>query len=199
MSHYETLGIKPDATPDEVKRAYRKKASENHPDRNDGDHSKMQMINKARDVLIDPRRRAEYDETGNVEGETPIEHRAAHTLAEFFAAALGADAPNLIIAVREMLKMQADECRRTARGAAGKRAKYLARREKIKTKAGHQNIVHGLIDAAVVDLDAVIVKAEETLEVNALAGKMADAYESTEEVDFIMPMRGAFFDMGFTR
>ncbi len=57
--------------------------------------------------------------------------------------------------------------------------------------------MHGLIDAAVVDLDALIAKAHEQLEVNALAGKMADDYESSEDVELIMPKyRNTTFSFG---
>lgn len=46
---WNTLGVPPTATVDQVKKAYRKLASQHHPDKNGGDTSMMQKINKARD------------------------------------------------------------------------------------------------------------------------------------------------------
>ena len=60
MSHYDTLGVSKTATPDEIKKAYRKLASQHHPDKG-GDTARFQEIQTAYDTLSDPNRRAEYD------------------------------------------------------------------------------------------------------------------------------------------
>ena len=60
MTYYEILGVSKTATPDEIKRAYRKMASQHHPDRG-GDTARFQTIQSAYDVLSDPQKRAEYD------------------------------------------------------------------------------------------------------------------------------------------
>jgi len=59
-NHYETLGVAKSATPDEIKKAYRKLASRHHPDKG-GDTAKFQEIQTAYDTLSDPNKRAEYD------------------------------------------------------------------------------------------------------------------------------------------
>jgi curved DNA-binding protein CbpA len=61
-NHYERLGVRPDVTPDELRRAYRRLALDAHPDRrDDGAPDAMAAINEAWNVLGDPQRRAEYD------------------------------------------------------------------------------------------------------------------------------------------
>lgn len=60
MSPYETLGIPPNSTAADAKRAYRKKASKAHPDRG-GEVADMQKLNKALAIVSDPARRAKYD------------------------------------------------------------------------------------------------------------------------------------------
>lgn len=58
--HYQTLGVSQTATQDEIKRAYRKLASTNHPDKG-GDTKKFQEIQSAYNVLGDEQKRVQYD------------------------------------------------------------------------------------------------------------------------------------------
>jgi curved DNA-binding protein CbpA len=53
MDYYSTLGVSRNASPEEIKRAYRKLAMKHHPDRG-GDQSTLQRINEAYDTLKDP-------------------------------------------------------------------------------------------------------------------------------------------------
>ena len=73
--YYEVLGIQKDASPDEVKRAYRKLAMKYHPDVNkdNPDAEKHFMeVNEAYEVLSDAKKRATYDQFGHqgVNGQT---------------------------------------------------------------------------------------------------------------------------------
>lgn len=58
--HYATLGVARTATPDEIKRAFRKLASQHHPDKG-GNTQKFQEIQAAYDTLGDAVKRADYD------------------------------------------------------------------------------------------------------------------------------------------
>lgn len=60
MTHYDTLGVAESASPDEIKKAYRKLANQHHPDKG-GDTNRFQQIQSAYDVLCDDHRRAQYD------------------------------------------------------------------------------------------------------------------------------------------
>lgn len=65
-NHYDTLGVRPDASVDEIRVAYRELARRHHPDRagasaGGADPSRMPAINRAWFVLSDPGRRAVYD------------------------------------------------------------------------------------------------------------------------------------------
>ena len=59
-NHYQTLGVDRGATPDEIKRAYRKLASINHPDKG-GDKARFQEIEQAYRTLSDPQLKAQHD------------------------------------------------------------------------------------------------------------------------------------------
>lgn len=65
--YYEVLEVSKTATPDEIKKAYRKKAIQYHPDRNPGDKNaeeKFKEAAEAYEVLSDPNKRSQYDQFG---------------------------------------------------------------------------------------------------------------------------------------
>jgi DnaJ-class molecular chaperone len=64
---YDILGLTRDATPDEVKKAYRKLAREHHPDKG-GDPEKFKKVQEAYETLSDPQKRANFDQFGSAEG-----------------------------------------------------------------------------------------------------------------------------------
>ncbi len=84
MNHYQVLGVPPNASPADIKSAYRKRSREAHPDKG-GDHEDMAAINRAYDVLGNPELRKRYDETGLSDRPTPIEAVARSILLDLFA------------------------------------------------------------------------------------------------------------------
>lgn len=62
--YYEVLGVGKSASPDEIKKAFRKLAIEHHPDRG-GDEAKFKEINEAYEVLKDDKKRQRYDQFGH--------------------------------------------------------------------------------------------------------------------------------------
>jgi molecular chaperone DnaJ len=68
--YYETLGVRKDASPDDLKKAFRHLARKYHPDLNKGSkeaEEKFKEINEAYQVLSDPRKKAQYDQVGHAE------------------------------------------------------------------------------------------------------------------------------------
>jgi len=74
-SLYDIIGCAPNASADEIKRAYRRKALELHPDRNQDDPlatEKFQQLGDAYEILKDPSKRERYDRFG-ISGDQPTE------------------------------------------------------------------------------------------------------------------------------
>jgi curved DNA-binding protein len=61
MNYYETLNVSKDATPEEIKKSYRKLVKEHHPDKTGGDDSKFKQISEAYETLSDPVKKEQYD------------------------------------------------------------------------------------------------------------------------------------------
>ena len=69
--YYKVLGVAKDAKPEDIKRAYRKLARENHPDQNPGNseaEKRFKEVSEANDVLSDAKKRKEYDEARSLFG-----------------------------------------------------------------------------------------------------------------------------------
>jgi molecular chaperone DnaJ len=65
MDYYKILGVDKGASQDEIKKAFRKKAHEYHPDKATGDEAKFKEANEAYQVLGDEKKRAQYDQFGS--------------------------------------------------------------------------------------------------------------------------------------
>jgi len=66
--YYEVLGVKKDASADEIKKAYRRVTKENHPDLHPGDKAaeeRFKEANEAYEVLSDDEKRKKYDQFGH--------------------------------------------------------------------------------------------------------------------------------------
>ncbi len=64
---YAVLGVAPNASADEIRKVYRSLAMRYHPDRNDAPAAEVRFksVSKAYEILSDPARRAEYDQSVN--------------------------------------------------------------------------------------------------------------------------------------
>lgn len=74
-TYYDILGLEKTATADEIRKAFRKLAAENHPDKG-GSDVRFKEINHAHQVLSDPAKRRNYDTFGHEDGLTGMPRHA---------------------------------------------------------------------------------------------------------------------------
>ncbi len=95
QDYYQILGVKKDASSEEIKRAYRKQAIKNHPDRNKGNkqaEERFKLANEAYQVLSDPKTRALYDKYGSQWRQAEAAQKAGYDPDQMWAGTGGAGA-----------------------------------------------------------------------------------------------------------
>lgn len=176
VDHYETLGVERDATDDQIRTAARRAASQAHPDREGGSHERMQAVNKARDVLLDPQRRERYDAgQGDVQIST-IDARAREVLTQTFAAALDND-EDPVHAARGALADAKRMLDSNLKAVFGRIASLKRLQGTVKVKSGAENHVEDLIVARLAALDREVIRLNESAAVHARVVELLEDYE----------------------
>lgn len=85
VNPYAELDVPKDADKASVKRAYRRRANETHPDKPGGDPAKFALVKSAYDILMDDDRRERYDRTGDA-GEKTIDNALSEAFMNINAA-----------------------------------------------------------------------------------------------------------------
>jgi curved DNA-binding protein CbpA len=195
-NHYETLGVKPDASPAEIKRAYRKRAETVHPDKPGGSHEKMAELAHAKDVLLNPSRRELYDTTGQ-DDYPPIEAQANSLIMSAFMDGLMKDVPNLLHHAKQVVETEKKELEKQNAEAPKLIARMKKRRDAIKPKAGRPNLLQMLVDQQTIAIEQGLASAALQLEVILYAEKELQSYKSEEKLvevvslDWVKPRWGS--------
>lgn len=117
-SLYDDLGVPKDATPEEIRQAYRKKAAALHPDNQEtGDEEAFKRVSRANLILSDAEKREQYDRTGREDTSNPEERELAtamgllaQTFSQVFTMAeFDPTQHDPLKAVRKIVKMQRKE------------------------------------------------------------------------------------------
>lgn len=179
MDLYEILGVPRTATATDIKNAWRKLSQKLHPDKKGGDKEQFQRVQSAYEVLSDPDKRQQYDETGAVGVDAGTEQFVSSLVREAFAQAIQAqDATDTLQAA--VLHLEQRRAKITVSIAAVKRerAKLLARRSYVLRKDGGRNIYHELVDAEIRKIDSQVDAGQQNIETLAMALQMMGAYQS---------------------
>jgi curved DNA-binding protein CbpA len=141
QDHYKTLGVKRNATQQEVKDAYRGKAKENHPDKHGGDEQLFKILSNAYTVLVDPDRRKFYDDTGSEMKPGEFERKADALLQQLFQLIVSQNGLEKIIHldIIMMMNQQIDKGMTELKKKIDKAKRSKAETEKILKRLKHKN------------------------------------------------------------
>lgn len=182
MKHYETLGVLRDASADDIRAAWRRKASEAHPDKGGTDEA-MAAVNAAWAVLGDPQARAAYDKVGDVEASdsNTVEDDAAGLLALLMAERIDEKGPvgDLITGVHIALATLERNSRDAMVAASARRVQLHELRNSITTVDGAPNIAAGVIDSKIEAATEVVGLMEHAIAVADVCRTMLKAYRYT--------------------
>jgi curved DNA-binding protein CbpA len=150
-SYYERLGVAPNATPIEIKAAYRRLARIKHPDKG-GTTEEFQWLQKAYETLLDPDKRAAYDKFGRDANYATNLEKAQQELVALFTsmsdkASDGHSFPttlNLVNEVRRFIITSILNLKRSIEGLLAKSNK-LKKISKRLTCTGGNSILHNAL------------------------------------------------------
>lgn len=177
MNPYEVLGVGEDATPIEIKKAYRKRAKNAHPDTG-GDREEFQKVNAAYAVLSDPEKRSHYDRTGEIKGDE--NDYTLDIIVSVFNDLLNQDIPlhiNYVKLMKQTLKETIVRLNAMVETKKKERKKYDNLLIRFKTKKkGDSNVFKGVLTSKIENLDADIERLSQSVIQTDRAYEMLENY-----------------------
>lgn len=175
---YEILDVSQDADPDEIKKAYRRKAQQCHPDKENGDEELFKKVKEAYEVLSDELKRKHYDETGELikEFEDSPVIQAVIEIVLKLAAQLDIEHTDLIQVCRtnvEATQRQHEQHRNNIEGTA-KRFRDTAAR--MKVAEGEDNVIQQALLNEANNLDMQAKGVQVLLDIGDRILKMLEKY-----------------------
>lgn len=149
MTLYEDLGVPPDASSEEIRKAYRERASKEHPDKG-GSVKRFQVIQKAYSVLGKRDKRARYDASGEAEEGPTIRSQALQQLAMMMFQLIDRDNKDpewmdLMGELRNIVQAGNKRLAESEQTTKAKAAGYLRVAKRMRGKKGKQNVLKEMI------------------------------------------------------
>lgn len=184
MSHYEKLGVTETADANEIKRAYRAKAKDLHPDKG-GDTKEFADVARAYEVLKDPERRLLYDTTG-ADSRPPIAKEVDDVLMGLFNAALANEGDvEVIDFARGNVQTKLEQMPKDRASLDKRKKKLESRRKKVKAKG--VNLVHRIIDMELKGIEANLANIDHAEKVGKACLLALEAYEEEMTPQLMTP------------
>lgn len=181
--HYEALGVDKSATPDEIKKAHRRKVRKNHPDKG-GDPEKFMMVQRAYEILSDEEKRRRYD---NGEPDPPnVIHEAFSYVGGMFNSIVDRADERLICnnVIEQMQMLVAADQQKVKKqvGEWEKKITFLGQvKARLSYKGSRQDILTGILDQQMKSLRGGIKAAEHQTEMLRLAASIVKEYNFEPE------------------
>jgi curved DNA-binding protein CbpA len=172
MSLYQTLGVEPDATQEEIRAAYRNRAKQAHPDAG-GSDVEFRAIESAHRVLSDPEKRKIYDETGYsdlMSQEDLAVYRAAADLVLRAIEDCGPEADVIKVATQQ-IQGAITAVKRAAAELEARKARVVSALARLSAKGTSKNGIAPLLKEQIGQIDGQIMR---TAQDQVLAARVLD-------------------------
>lgn len=150
-NHYETLGVPLSANASDLKKAYRKKARQIHPDHAGAQTTgQFQELQRAYSILKDPNKRAQYDQFGD-SADTPhtMREQAETHVAQFIVECITRHDPettDVLGKVRENIQRQLQGFKQAVEAVNNEIAKFKTASKRLRRKDGQQGLVVRMLE-----------------------------------------------------
>lgn len=193
-THYDTLGVPPDADAATIKKAYQRKVKKLHPDRQGGDHDAMAQANKAYRVLSDEAARLRYDQTGQSDDAPPFEAKVREILIAAINKAVE-DGSDPVAFVRGKA-MEIQQVAGVRMGRAQQKIKSLTKLiKRVRSKSG-STLMHDIINRQIQNNQAARAEAEEAMRVGEELRKQIEDFVVEPEPQAAEPHQFNRIDRG---
>lgn len=195
MSHYDALGVDKNADRATIKRAYRKKAHENHPDKG-GSAETFHAVQKAYDVLSDDARRAWYDRNGT-DGQINPEDEALKNLGALFIQVVDqadVDHQDVLQLVRDNIQNARTNLIGQIDQQKAKVRKLESAKRRVTKKSAGPSMLSQMLDAQIAANKRAMELGAENLKIFARMLAMLDEYTYKADAGRMYP-QGAFFSV----
>jgi DnaJ-class molecular chaperone len=182
LNPYETLNVPKDATPADIKKAYRKLSKERHPDRG-GSTEEMAKLARAYEILSDPEKRKRWDETGD-DKEPDIAGEVAAAFAVmvekiFFQSSEDRNAKKAIQTFAEVVDREYN----SVKEQIDRQHKILIRAKGRIEKAPERDLMSGMIEQSLAQLKNAEAQNEKKYEIHQEALKLIRSYVFKEPAE----------------
>jgi len=188
---YETLGVDKDASPEEIKAAYRRRAKDCHPDKNGGDPDKAEEFKQvalAHRVLSDEEERAHYDRTGGTRSKAnDPETQARNEIITTFMTVVTALKPedvahsNLVELTAKGLEAHRQDGRNCVRECDKSLKKLNAVKKRLQKKEAADPFLEAVIEGSIAAAERATAQAVDGI---AILDKALDLLLNSYEYDF---------------
>jgi curved DNA-binding protein CbpA len=179
MILYELLGLKPDASPDEISAAHRAGVKKHHPDAG-GIRDVFESVHRAGLVLRDPVKRARYDQTGEINDEPENELSTITTLLmsafDRFMGQMGWEYRDAVESMKRMLNQDIANMNQKKREAEDQLKAYEKARKKLKFTGQGYNPICSVMDQRIGKIKEAIAMGMKGLDQIQQAIDMLDQY-----------------------
>jgi DnaJ-class molecular chaperone len=182
MNLYDELELYHTCSEEDIKRQYRSLAQQHHPDKG-GNEDRFKRIKLAYEVLSDPARRREYDETGKYHIDNSIRSQAMERLSNMishFTGAINPEFDDLIVHMRNDIRRALTATENDIQSCNNSIRKLNITLGKIKLKQEGENILKGFTVARLKQTENELVNLKRNIQIFVLMLDILDDYHFSD-------------------